>query len=76
MLNTVRMIGSMPLTIDPEVYGRLLAEYQPRPITTEEENERALATVERLMALPERSPETSALIAVWVTLPKRRMSEP
>ena len=58
----------MTLTIDPEVYGRLLAEYQPRPITTEEENERALATVERLMALPERSPETSALIAVWVTL--------
>ncbi len=58
----------MTLTIDPDIYGRLLAEYQPRPITAEEENERALETVEHLMALPERSPETSALIAVWVTL--------
>lgn len=58
----------MTLTIDPQVYGRLLAEYQPRPITTEEENERALAMLERLMALPNRSPETSALITVWVTL--------
>lgn len=65
----------MTLTIDPDVYGRLLAQYQPRPITSEAENERALATVERLMALPDRSPETAALITVWVTLIEQFESE-
>lgn len=58
----------MTLTFNSENYGRLLAEYQPRPISTEAENEQALANVERLMQMPDRSPEISALIDVWVAL--------
>lgn len=58
----------MTLTFNSDVYGRLLAEYQPRPITAEEENDWALAMVEHLMAIPDRSLETSALINVWVAL--------
>lgn len=64
----VRTNGSMTLTFNSDIYGRLLAEYQPRPITTEEENERALTIVEYLMTMPKRSLETNALIEVWVAL--------
>lgn len=58
----------MTLTFNSESYGRLLAEYQPRPISTEEENEQALVMVERLMEMPDRSPEISVLINLWVAL--------
>jgi HTH-type transcriptional regulator/antitoxin HigA len=57
----------MTLTIDRDRYGSLLAEYQPQPITTEAENERALAVVEKLMA-KERSLEEDALLNLWVLL--------
>ena len=57
----------MILTFNSDIYSRLLTQYQPRPITTEE-NEQALAIVEHLMSMPNRSPEISALIDVWVAL--------
>lgn len=57
----------MTLTIDRDRYGSLLAEYQPQPITTEAENERALAVVEKLMA-KDRSLEEDALLDLWVLL--------
>jgi HTH-type transcriptional regulator/antitoxin HigA len=32
----------MTRTFNPESYGKLLAEYKPKTITTEEENEEAI----------------------------------
>jgi HTH-type transcriptional regulator/antitoxin HigA len=58
----------MTLTFDRDAYASLLAEFQPRAILTEEENERALATVEKLMALKDRTPEQCVLLELLVTL--------
>lgn len=57
----------MTLTIDRDRYGSLLAQYQPQPITTEAENERALTVVEQLMA-KDRTPEEEVLLNLWVLL--------
>lgn len=66
---TTRISGKMTLTFDKNVYGSLLAEFQPKVITSEEENERALAVVEKLMALRENiTPEQDALLELLVTL--------
>lgn len=57
----------MTLTIDRDRYGSLLAQYQPQPIATEAENDRALAVVEELMA-KDRTLEEVALLNLWVLL--------
>jgi len=50
-------------TINPQAYGRLLAKAQPTIIKSEEENDRMLALVERLMAKgDELSPEEGKLL--------------
>lgn len=54
--------------IDQEAYASLLTEFQPRVITTEAENERALAVVEKLMAVKNRTPEQNALLDLLVIL--------
>ncbi|MBW4493585.1 MAG: transcriptional regulator [Oscillatoria princeps RMCB-10] len=58
----------MTLTFDGIVYGALLAEVQPKVITSEEENERYLEIVEKLMACQNRTPEQNALLKLLVTL--------
>ncbi len=58
----------MTLTFHRNVYGNLLAEVQPKFITSEEENERYLAIVERLIAGKNRTPEQNALLQLLVTL--------
>lgn len=58
----------MTLTFDKNTYGLLLAEFQPKVITTEEENERYLEAVEKLMACKNRTPEQDALLKLLVTL--------
>ena len=58
----------MTLTIDKNVYGSLLAEFQPKVITTEEENEKYLEIVEQLMACKNRIPEQDALLDLLVIL--------
>jgi HTH-type transcriptional regulator/antitoxin HigA len=60
------MIG----TVDKTKYGILLAETLPAIIETEEENERALETVERLMKKGEGnlSPEETSLFRLLVRL--------
>lgn len=72
MLNTIRSNGKMTPTISTEIqddrYGTLLAQYQPRIIKTEEENERFLAIVEDLMHRSELSPEEDALLDLLVKL--------
>lgn len=57
-------------TIDPKKYARLLAKTLPRAIDSEEENERFLAIVDKLMSKGEkgRSPEEDALLGLLVTL--------
>jgi HTH-type transcriptional regulator/antitoxin HigA len=51
-------------------YGRLLLEALPRPIETEEENERALAFVNKLMSKGEHrlTPEEHALLKLLTRL--------
>lgn len=58
----------MTLTFDRNAYAYLLTEFQPKAIVTEEENERALATVEKLMAVKERTPEQTAFLELLVAL--------
>ncbi|MCU0537891.1 MAG: transcriptional regulator [Hydrococcus sp. Prado102] len=55
-------------TINNKVYGDLLAQYQPKIITTEEENERALAVVESLTHKNNLTPEEDQLLELLVTL--------
>lgn len=68
MPNTTRTIGKMISTINPERYGELLSQYQPRIVKTEVENERFLAIVEDLMHRPELTPEEDALLELLVKL--------
>ena len=63
-------MGSLTATIDLKRYGRLLAKAAPCVIATEEEHERALATVESLMEKGERNmrPEEDALLDLLTNL--------
>lgn len=58
----------MTLTINKNVYGSLLAEFQPKVITSEEENEKYLEIVEGLMACKNRTREQDALLDLLVIL--------
>ncbi len=58
----------MTITFDKDVYGKLLADVQPKVITSEEENERYLEIVEKLMACKNRTLEQNALLKLLVTL--------
>jgi len=57
------------IVINPARYKRLLSRAMPVVIETEEENERMLAEVEKLMAKGENmSPEEDALLRLMATL--------
>ena len=58
----------MTLTFSPEKYTKLLVIHQPKIIKTEEENERALAVVEELMHVENRTPEQEALYELLILL--------
>lgn len=59
----------MNRTIDKQAYTNLLAEVQPKVIETEEENERMLGEVEKLMSLGENlTPEQEQLLLLLVAL--------
>ncbi|MDZ8077515.1 MAG: transcriptional regulator [Nostoc sp. DcaGUA01] len=67
----------MTRTFNPESYAKLLAEYQPKIITTEEENEQAMPVDKPLcvyaLALtldyhPNRTAEEEMLLELLVTL--------
>ncbi len=55
-------------TFNPESYGKLLAKYQPKTITTEEENLQAIAIVRDLEHRPNRTREEEMLLELLVTL--------
>ena len=58
----------MTLTINPKKYGQLLTQYQPRTITNEIENERALNIAETLSNKQNLTPEEEILLDLLVTL--------
>jgi HTH-type transcriptional regulator/antitoxin HigA len=58
----------MTRTFNRESYGKLLAEYQPKTITTEEENSLAIALAQDLEHRPNRTPEEDMLLELLVTL--------
>lgn len=58
----------MTLTFSTEKYSELLVKYQPKLIKTEDENEKALAIVEELMHLQNRTPEQEALYELLIVL--------
>jgi YgiT-type zinc finger domain-containing protein len=53
---------------DNAAYARILCQYMPRPIHTEENNRRAIAALESLDASETLSPEQSALAELFTTL--------
>jgi HTH-type transcriptional regulator/antitoxin HigA len=53
---------------DKNIYGSLLAEFQPKIVTTEEENEQYLEIVEGLMGRSDRPPEQDVLLDLLVLL--------
>ncbi len=58
----------MTRTFNPQSYGQLLAKYQPKIITTEEENDQAIALAEELDRRPHRTPEEDAFLELLITL--------
>ena len=64
------MSANVSVQFDPRKYSRLLARTLPRTISSEEENARMLAIVNRIMAKGEEnvSPEESVLLDLLFTL--------
>ncbi len=58
----------MTHTFNPEFYGKLLAEYKPKTITTEEENEQAIELAQTLEHRPNRTPKEDIFLELLVTL--------
>jgi HTH-type transcriptional regulator / antitoxin HigA len=58
----------MTRTFNPETYGRLLAHYRPKPITTEAENEASIALAQELEHRSHRTPEEDILLELLVAL--------
>ncbi|WP_016952503.1 hypothetical protein [Anabaena sp. PCC 7108] len=51
-----------------EAYSKLLSQYQPQVIKTEEENEKFLAIAEDLLSRPQLTPEENMLLELLVKL--------
>ena len=58
----------MTLTFNPETYGRLLAEYKPKAIKTDEENEQAIAIAEELSHRHNKTAEEDELLELLIAL--------
>ncbi|AFZ15680.1 transcriptional regulator, XRE family (plasmid) [Crinalium epipsammum PCC 9333] len=58
----------MNITLDRATYGSLLAEYQPQIITNDDEYNRAIESIERLMQRDELTREEVSLLKLLSTL--------
>jgi HTH-type transcriptional regulator/antitoxin HigA len=58
----------MTLTIEKSIYGKLLADSQPRIINDEREYDYALEVVDALMSKDDLTPEEIELLQVWAIL--------
>ncbi|WP_017746583.1 hypothetical protein [Scytonema hofmannii] len=65
----------MTLTINPEIYANFLAEYQPKVIKTDEENERAIALAEDLAHRQNKTAEEFALFELLIALSEKYEDE-
>jgi HTH-type transcriptional regulator/antitoxin HigA len=63
-----KMSGKMTLTLNRDTYGRLLAEYLPKVIENEAENEQAINLAETLSHRENRSLEETTLLNLLLTL--------
>src|SRR5262245_49211448 len=72
-----RMTARTNRKVDPQKYGKLLAEMQPRPIATEVDYERTLEAIDRLMSRPESSltAEEQVLLELLTQLVERYEDE-
>ncbi|HEY0395468.1 MAG TPA: helix-turn-helix domain-containing protein [Candidatus Elarobacter sp.] len=61
----------MTAELDESKYAKILSEYKPRAIHSQDDNERAIAALERLYEQAELSPEQEALAEVLTTLIER-----
>jgi HTH-type transcriptional regulator / antitoxin HigA len=62
------MATSTVPSLNENQYGKLLVKVRPVVVKTEEQNERSLAKIERLMRKAARSPEEDALLELLVQL--------
>lgn len=67
--------GKMTLTINRKTYGDLLAAIQPQVITNDAENEIALQNIEKLLALPQTTPEEERVLQLLLTLVEKYEDE-
>ena len=58
----------MTITFNRENYAQLLAKYQPKVITSDEENEQSISIAEELAHKANRTSEESALYQLLITL--------
>ena len=58
----------MTLTIEKNIYGKLLAESQPKVVNDEQEYDNALKIVDALMSKTELTSEETELLQVWAIL--------
>ena len=58
----------MTLIINKDIYGKLLAEFQPQVIENETENERAIILCETLARKPNLTPEENRLLDLLIVL--------
>ena len=58
----------MILTFNLDIYRQLVSQHQPQIIKTEEENEKFLDTVEKLLSRSHLTPEEDALLELLVKL--------
>ena len=68
MLNTIRIIGKMTLTFNPESYTNLLVRDQPKPIVSHEDYEASVALAEEMDHRDILTPEEDVLLELLVTL--------
>jgi len=58
----------MTALLDDETYGQALADYLPRPIHDDAENERATAMLEEIGSLADPTPEQIAVAEILIAL--------
>lgn len=68
MPNMIKEVGKMTLTFSPDKYGSLLAQYQPKAITTETENDKAISVAQELEHKHELSEEELTLLELLYVL--------
>jgi HTH-type transcriptional regulator/antitoxin HigA len=64
----IKMSGKMTITLDRDTYGSLLAEYLPKVIENDAENEQAITLAEALSHREKRSLEETTLLNLLLTL--------